>query len=323
MENSNLRGFEFFLLTLDLKTGTVFRHLKNLEIISRNCDLSEEKFIDYILALRARNRGGCHTNNLIASMNHYRAYKALSPINIPRFKKLPAPKAIFSDEEIEMFLSAKPPPKSPRWGMWTDFFSILAFTGARPGEIATLQIKHVDFGRGVFVLEDTKTRDNRLVPIPDNLLEMVKKRVAESDDYLFPGVGKPHIESGSWKVQFNNRARRIGIKRPHLTCHSLRHSLITRLIEEDVNLTKVGKLVGHKAIQTTASYTHLTTKDLHDTLRKDRLGRRSTDPKLILVALVERVVALFDRDDRFEKTIEQREDEVVIRVKIRGGSPGK
>lgn len=317
MEDLNLDGFKFYLLNKDFKTSTVVRHLENIKFILQKADLKQDNIVELFNQLRMDGSGASYVNSLVSTFNHYRDFSGLERINLPYIRKRSAVKAIMSDEEIELFLSATPPPKSPRWEMWSNFFAILSFTGARPGEIAILRPQDVDFGRGVFNLIDTKTRENRFVPIPLHLLDRVKKMVKESDKYLFPGVGKDHIDKNSWKAQFNNRVMRVGIKRPHLTCHSLRHSFITRLIEEDVNLTKVGKLVGHKAIQTTAGYTHLTTKDLQDTLQKDRLGRRSSDPKMILVTLVEKVAQLFEKDDRFEKIVEDRGDEVIIRIKIK------
>lgn len=318
MENLNLEGFEFFLSNKDFKSSTVGRHLENIKYISKRCDLSKDSTIRLLNDLRRNSAGASYSNTLVTTINHYRDFNGLERIVLPYIRKRSAVKSIMSDDEIELFLKVPSPVRSPNWDLWTKYFSILSFTGARPGEIAILKVQDVDFGRNVFSLVDTKTRDNRLVPIPYHLLDMVKGLVSSSENYLFPGDTLPTFNRASWKHQFNTRIVRMGIKRPNLTCHSLRHSLITRLIEEDVNLTKVGKLVGHKAIQTTAGYTHLTTKDLQDTLQKDRLSRRSADPRSILRTLVERVVSLFDRDDRFEKSIEEKDDEVVIRIKIKG-----
>lgn len=244
-----------------------------------------------------------------------------------------------SDEEIEAFLGLPcpfqraihrtgkvffRPTDTKRWERMTLFWKICAYTGMRPGEVAHLEIESVDFGRGVFVLTDTKTVP-RLVPIPPNIKESIdwycKSLLGK---FLFPsarggnhnGTG-PVVDSVDWHYDFHRRIDRLGIKRTNLTPYSLRHSLITRLLEEDVNLFKVQKIVGHRRIETTAQYTHLTTKDIQEAIRKHPLIRKATDPRSILRALLDTCNSLFEKDERFEKRVEDLGDEIIIRIKVK------
>lgn len=53
----------------------------------------------------------------------------------------------------------------------------------------------------------------------------------------------------------------------NITPHMFRHSFATYLMEEDVNIRYIQKMLGHTSITTTQIYTYVTTKKEKEILR--------------------------------------------------------
>ena len=131
---------------------------------------------------------------------------------------------------------------------------LLMLTGCRRGEIVTLRWEDVDLEAGDLRLRDAKTgaRQVALSPAAVRVLSGIP-RVADTPWVIAgrkPGTRLANLNA-SWLVV---RAR-AGLDDVRL--HDLRHSFASQALALGESLTMIGKLLGHRKVQTTARYAHL------------------------------------------------------------------
>lgn len=124
---------------------------------------------------------------------------------------------------------------------------IAAFTGLRKGEL--LALEPADVSEGLIYIRDSKTGSPRVVPAIKSIQFALRRLPLKVDRYHLSKV--VHKASGG-KVRF----------------HDLRHTCASLLAQEGVDLYVIGQVLGHKSIQTTKRYSHLSTKTLETAMGK-------------------------------------------------------
>lgn len=150
-------------------------------------------------------------------------------------------------------------------------------TGMRRGEILKLKWHDVDFNRGTIHIHDTKSKESRAIPMNETVKRtLMRIEKTPESPYIFnkPG-GKARCDI---RKSFLQAQRKSGILNFRL--HDLRHTFASQLVMAGVDLNTVRELLGHKNIQMTLRYSHLSSD--HKKRAVDALSRQidtCTTPK--------------------------------------------
>ena len=74
--------------------------------------------------------------------------------------------------------------------------------------------------------------------------------------FLFEGQKGGRYSASSVQAIMKRAVKKSGIKK-HATVHTLRHSFATHLLENGTDIRFIQELLGHKRLETTQIYTHI------------------------------------------------------------------
>jgi len=163
-------------------------------------------------------------------------------------------------------------------------------TGMRKGEILGLKWHDVDFKHNIIFLLNTKNNEKREVPINEHARNaLIGIRKHPESQFIFCGKdGKP---LGDIKKSFFTALKKSGILK--FRFHDLRHTFASHLVMNGVDLNTVRELMGHKSLQMTLRYSHLSQD--HKKRAVDLLSKRIDTlwtPETISPEVLDRAVSL-------------------------------
>lgn len=141
--------------------------------------------------------------------------------------------------------------------------TILSLTysvGLRVSEIVNLRIEDIDSKRMIINIKNAKGRKDRIVPLSQNILTLLRV-------YYIKYKPKEFLFNGQATLQYSIRSCQKIYKKyidykGHI--HTLRHSCATNLLENGVDIKIIQKILGHSSVKTTEVYTHVSRKTLEN-----------------------------------------------------------
>lgn len=183
-----------------------------------------------------------------------------------RQQKLPT---IFTTEEIQKILDVvdRSNPIGKR-----DYAIILLATrtGLRSSDIRKLSYENIDWDSKTINLIQQKTKKSLSLPLTDDvgwaIIDYLKNgRPKTAVQNIFVSHNSPYGELSSLGNTVPRYMRRAGMKSPEnkrIGMHSFRHSLATRMLENDISLPIVSQTLGHADIHSTEVYLRISIKQL-------------------------------------------------------------
>ncbi len=157
------------------------------------------------------------------------------------------------------------------------------YCGLRAGEVLTLDWADVDFKAQTLTLRDTKSGEDRSIPMPLQVIEVLKNREQETGNIpVFKSRQKKRYKFiGN---EYAKAVKELGLnenvtdRRNKVVFHTLRHTCASWLALKGVPLFKIQKLLGHSSIKMTERYSHLLPDELNDVADiLSGIGKTSTE----------------------------------------------
>jgi len=165
---------------------------------------------------------------------------------------------VLSKEEVKLILNAHSNLKHKT------MLSLIYACGLRRSELLHLKPTDIDSKRGIVIIRQSKGKKDRIAPLSDKILTMLRDYYVANKPitYLFEGKipGESYSEYSLQSV-LKQALYKVGIRKP-VTLHWLRHSFATHLLESGTDLRFIQELLGHNSSKTTEIYTHVSTKSI-------------------------------------------------------------
>lgn len=152
------------------------------------------------------------------------------------------------------------------------FAAVAMGTGMRHSEILRIRWDDIDFTNRRIYVGKAKA-GQREQPIPTSLATLLQKehaQLGEPDGWLFPTSRKDakHEHRQQMSEQFRRAVARAKLDPAKVTPHVLRHTAITGLVKEGVDLPTVQRISGHKTLAMVLRYTHLSDDHIDHSVAK-------------------------------------------------------
>lgn len=211
---------------------------------------------------RNRHRSNATVNRYLAILSHafsvaVKEWGWIDSSPVRKVSRLKEPRGrvrFLTNDEKDRLLKAC---KESRQPLLYPLVVLALSTGARQGELLSLEWGHVDLSAKVIRLENTKNGERRALPLASHALELMtelsKVRRIDTNLVFSHDDGKRPIEIRSvWKKAVATA------KMNDFRFHDLRHTAASYLAMNGATLAEIAEILGHKTLQMVKRYSHLT-----------------------------------------------------------------
>lgn len=216
----------------------------------------------------------------IAHWLHWTAVKKYIPFNPAVGLELPKeeqrlPGNYLGIDEVERLIN-QADVKTKRGIRNRAIMEVLYSSAIRRGELLNLSLVDIDRPRRLLAIRQGKGNKDRVVPIGVRALEWMDKYISdvrpwlaagketrhrrpapEPSDKVFLGDAGLPMQPSFLSLMVRKYLTKAGITKPG-SCHVLRHTAATLMLENGADLRSLQTLLGHANLNTTQIYTHVT-----------------------------------------------------------------
>lgn len=209
----------------------------------------------------------------LTKQNHIPANPA-SELEMPRPEKR-LPKEPLGLHQVEAVIAA-PDIADPLGLRDRAMLELFYSAGLRRIELARLRMEDLNRERQTLQIRQGKGRKDRVVPVGDRALKWLERYLDEVRPRLALDAHQPALFLTSYGEPFNpdviSRMVTRYIKAADIdragSCHLLRHTCATHMLEGGADLRFIQELLGHEKPETTAIYTRVSIEQLKEVHRR-------------------------------------------------------
>lgn len=148
---------------------------------------------------------------------------------------------------------------------------LLFATGMRISELCSLKPTDIDLQSNNILIYGKGAKERILqIGNPEVLAALTAykdtfEKDIDASGYFFVNRLQHRLSDQSVRYMINRYAELAGIEQ-HITPHMFRHSFATLLLEQDVDIRYIQRMLGHSSISTTEIYTHVSNSKQKDIL---------------------------------------------------------
>jgi integrase/recombinase XerD len=175
------------------------------------------------------------------------------------------PRHALSLDEVEAILE-QPNVTRPCGLRMRAMLELLYSSGLRRQEVLRLELSDIDRPRRVILVRLGKGKKDRYVPVGERALFWLDKYLAEArpqlcrDDpqqrLVFVSTTGHALHANCISTQVRRLISRAGITKGG-SCHLFRHSAASFMLDAGADIRHLQEILGHKSLQTTQVYTHV------------------------------------------------------------------
>jgi len=276
------------LLTLRYDANrTRYSYYRAMRLIHEyfECDpatITEDQVRDYFLYVKIDREWKSKTMRqsvtasrlFFAELHEHEDWKVFSQIRTKDHDELPA---VLTREQVRNLLI------HVRMRRYRIPLKLIYCCGLRLGECLSLTIHDILGDENKLWVRKGKNRHDRMVPLPSLMVEDLRKywNTHRNPLLLFPHTGRgsqapekvsERMREATSPMPYCSLQRTMLVARneldlPHASVHTLRHCYATHLLESGASLHTIQSLLGHKQINSTMVYLHLTHQSAENALQ--------------------------------------------------------
>lgn len=216
---------------------------------------------EYLFSLKGKNFSNATLNLAINAIKFYYTQilkrSFLFNKEIVRTKKAKKLPEVFTKEEVREILATVQNVKHKL------ILGLMYSSGLRVSEVINVKVLDLDFKNKMLKVRQSKGAKDRMTILSDKVVGVLEKYLKnkKSGDYVFESSRGGKLTERSVQKVFSQALQKSGIKK-QASCHSLRHSFATHLLESGTDIRYIQELLGHKRLETTQIYTKVANNKL-------------------------------------------------------------